>query len=366
MPNSSGRGVGLELRCVSHAYGKSVVLDRLSLSCEPGQFVAVVGPSGGGKTTLLNVVAGFVEPQEGHVLFDGMDVTGVPVHKRNLGVVFQSYALFPNMSALENVMFPLVERKVVRGERESRAMKALELVGLAERAAYRPGQLSGGQQQRVGLARAIVHRPGLLLMDEPMGALEPSLRVTLQEEIRRIHREFGVTVIYVTHDPQEALELADLVAVVDKGRVGQIGLPAEVWTRPTTRFVARALGECNVIPGRLEGLRTFVPDGGSVPYDVRPRPDLSGGSSAWLLVRPERMRLQACDETEAAEIGGNGFVGTVERVDFGGNTRRVHVVRGEGLETVVVTQLGAEGFGREVGGRVMVRWKAEDCWVVGE
>lgn len=358
-------GVALEIEAVSHSFGDTPVLRGVSLSCGPGKFVALVGPSGGGKTTLLNVVAGFVRPLSGRVLFDGTDVTHTAVHRRNLGVVFQSYALFPHMTALENVMFPLEERKVPREERAVRAKDALEAVGLGEKAGSRPGQLSGGQQQRVGLARAIVHRPGLLLMDEPMGALEQSLRSTLQEEIRRVHLEYGVTVLYVTHDPREALLLADVVAVVRSGRLEQAGPPLELWQRPVNSFVARALGECNVIAGKVDMAGSFVARGGLGPLatSVSNRP--SAQRESLLLVRPESLKVDLAVSAGVARPDCNSCVGTVGRVDFAGATRRAHVSV-EGLGTLVSTELSSAAAELRKGDLARVQWRIEDCLTVDE
>lgn len=358
-------GVALEIEAVSHSFGDTPVLRGVSLSCSPGQFVALVGPSGGGKTTLLNVVAGFVRPLSGRVLFDGRDVTRTAVHRRNLGVVFQSYALFPHMTALQNVMFPLEERKVLREERVRRAKEALEAVGLGEKAGSRPGELSGGQQQRVGLARAIVHRPGLLLMDEPMGALEQSLRSTLQEEIRRVHVEYGVTVLYVTHDPREALLLADVVAVVRSGRLEQAGPPLELWERPANSFVARALGECNLIAGKVDAAGSFVANGGLGPFATSCLDRGAARKQALLLVRPESVKVDL--DVSAAEPGPecNSCLGTVVRTDFAGATRRAHVSV-DGLGTLVSTALSSAAADLRTGDLARVQWRRQDCLTVDE
>lgn len=365
MSEKRGPGVALQIEAVSHAYGKAPVLSGVTLTCEPGQFVALVGPSGGGKTTLLNVVAGFVRPRQGRIWFDGKDVTGVAVHGRNLGVVFQSYALFPHMTALENVMFPLAARRVPRADSLRRAQAALEAVGLGDKAGSRPGALSGGQQQRVGLARAIVHRPGLLLMDEPMGALERSLRATLQEEIRRVHDEYGMTVLYVTHDPTEALLLADVIAVVRDGRLEQAGRPREVWDRPVNSFVARALGECNIITGMVKRPGSFVSTTGAGPFASSGGDGSAVQKQAVLLVRPESVRLNVDVAAEGLGPGWNTCVGSVERIDFAGNVRRVYT-KVSGVGTVVSAELSCSSPELSVGDAVRVEWRVADCLVVNE
>ena len=335
MSDDRSTGVEVEVRSVWKRYGDFTALRDVSLRVAAGQFVSVLGPSGGGKTTLLNTIAGFVAPSEGAVLFDGHAMAGVPVYRRNLGVVFQSYALFPHMTALENVMFPLVERRVPTDERRRRSFDALRLVGLEERGDRRPSELSGGQQQRVALARAIVFEPGLLLMDEPLGALERTLRASLQTEIKRIHRQLGATVLYVTHDPQEALELSDVIAVMHDGGLEQVGSPQELWTSPVSQFVALALGECNA-------------------FEAGNYQEASG--HVFVLVRPERMVVVPLEE-RSENRGGDSFLvdGRVTDVDFSGSTRRL-VIESAQLGRIVVTELVRRGKEVQRGDAVVVSW----------
>ncbi|MDA0638730.1 ABC transporter ATP-binding protein [Nonomuraea sp. MCN248] len=277
----------VEFRGLRRVFGKTVTLDGLDLTVEPGQFVALLGPSGCGKTTALRCVAGFERPDSGAVLVDGKDITDVPANKRDAGMVFQSYSLFPNLNARDNVAFGLRVRRVAAATRRARADELLELVGLPGHADRYPHQLSGGQQQRVALARALALEPRVLLLDEPLSALDAKVRVALREEIRRLQLGLGITTIFVTHDQEEALSIADRVAVLRDGRLEQAGPPAEVYDRPATPFVAEFVGTMNHLPGRLAGdgkvtvLGQTLPVDGAVPAD----PDVH------VLVRPEAVQV---------------------------------------------------------------------------
>ncbi|MFN8186100.1 MAG: ABC transporter ATP-binding protein [Gaiellales bacterium] len=242
----------LSLDRVTKRYGSICACDQVSLEVQAGEFVTLLGPSGSGKTTTLRIVAGFVRPDEGNVVLDERDLTLLPPHKRDIGMVFQHYALFPHMTAGDNVAFPLKMRGVKGSERRQRAQKALELVHLAGLDNRFPSQLSGGQQQRVALARAIVFSPTLLLMDEPLGALDKKLREALQLEISHLSRRLGGTVVYVTHDQEEALAMSDRIAIYNEGRIEQIGTGQELYERPASLFVASFMGESNIFTGRLE------------------------------------------------------------------------------------------------------------------
>ncbi len=237
---------------ISKRYGSTVALDDVSLRIGRGQFVTLLGPSGSGKTTLLMVIAGFVAADSGQVLLDGRPVGHLPPEKRAFGMVFQGYALFPHLSVAENVAFPLRVRRVARAEIAERVAAALDMVQLGGLAERMPRQLSGGQQQRVALARALVFRPSLLLLDEPLSALDKNLRVSMQEELRALHERLGLTFVYVTHDQQEALSLSDEVAILHRGRLVQVGQPAALYERPVSRFVAGFLGRSNFWPGTVE------------------------------------------------------------------------------------------------------------------
>ncbi|MFT3905016.1 MAG: ABC transporter ATP-binding protein [Steroidobacteraceae bacterium] len=241
----------IEFQDVVRRYGQVKAVDAVSLSVESGEFFAMLGPSGSGKTTCLRLIAGFEAPDAGRVLLDGVDVTTTPPSERDVNTVFQDYALFPHMSVLENVAYGLRVRGVALAERRQRAMAALDMVKLAQLAQRRPAQLSGGQRQRVALARALVNRPRVLLLDEPLGALDLKLREAMQLELRTLQRQLGITFVFVTHDQGEALSMADRVAVFNSGRIEQLAAPRELYTRPATAFVARFVGGANVAEGEL-------------------------------------------------------------------------------------------------------------------
>jgi putative spermidine/putrescine transport system ATP-binding protein len=308
---AAGGGAPVSLQEVSRSFGAVRALNGLSLEIAPGELVALLGPSGCGKTTALRILAGFETADSGTVTVDGKDIAPVPPAKRDMGMVFQSYSLFPNMSALQNVGFGLRMRKMGAADRRRRAREQLELVGLAAQASQFPHQLSGGQQQRVALARALAIQPRVLLLDEPLSALDAKVRLQLREQIRSLQQRLGITTLFVTHDQEEALSMADRVGVMKEGTLEQVAAPAELYTRPATAFVAEFVGTMNRIPGELtvsgqvsalgtvtgvQSSCTGVPPG---PVDV--------------LVRPEGLRI-------AAITGGNGivthrtFLGSVTRV----------------------------------------------------
>src|SRR6201995_4556448 len=246
------RGTTVEYREVRRVFGAMSALDGLDLTIQPGELLALLGPSGCGKTTALRMLAGFDHPTSGQVLVDGKDISRTPANKRDMGMVFQSYSLFPTMSATDNVAFGLRMRKISAGERRSRAAELLELVALGEHTAKYPHQMSGGQQQRVALARALAVRPRVLLLDEPLSALDAKVREQLRDEIRRIQLELGVTTVFVTHDQEEALSIADRVGVMRSGRLEQCAPPAVLYDRPATPFVAEFVGTMNRLPGQTE------------------------------------------------------------------------------------------------------------------
>ena len=262
----SGPQPDIQLRGITKRFGDLVAVDAIDLDVVRGEFLALLGPSGCGKTTTLRMIAGFEEPTEGQILLGGKDVVGVPPNKRDVNTVFQQYALFPHMTVVENVAYGLKQRGESKAERRRKALEGLELVHLAERAEARPAQLSGGQQQRVALARAIVMHPRVLLLDEPLGALDLKLRKAMQVELKRIQREVGITFIVVTHDQEEAMAMADRIAVMHEGRVDQLGRPSEIYDAPATPFVADFIGDMNHLQGTLEragagGLAVTLPSG---------------------------------------------------------------------------------------------------------
>ena len=338
----------IELRGLRKQFGGGVVaLDRLDLDVASGEFVSLLGPSGCGKTTALRIVAGFELPDEGEVLVDGADVLHLPASRRNMGMVFQSYSLFPNMSAKSNVEYPLRIRRQPRAERDRRARELLGLVGLAKQVDRYPHQLSGGQQQRVALARALAHEPGVLLLDEPLSALDAKVRVQLREEVRRIQLELGITTLYVTHDQEEALSISDRVAVMSEGRVEQVGTPAEVYAHPRTAFVASFVGTVNRLEARVVSSVERTVRCGEVVLTVAADVfDHSDGSSVALYLRPEDVGLRPTLNGDGGGGGGgdNGLPGRVRSVTFLGPVTRVGVDCGLGALVADVSSETALGL----------------------
>ncbi len=347
----------LSLTAVSKRYGDVVAVDRVSVDVAGGEFLTLLGPSGSGKTTTLQIVAGFVRPDRGTVVLDGRDLTGVPPHRRNIGMVFQNYALFPHMTVADNVAFPLESRRLPRAEVRRRVGEALETVRLGGLAARMPRQLSGGQQQRVALARAIVFRPPILLMDEPLGALDKKLRERLQLEIMEISRGLGVTVIYVTHDQEEALFMSHRIAVYHGGRIEQLGTPDELYERPVSAFVAGFVGDSNMFTGRVDdGVGEPVLMDGRWPIRLGTRRSgLQAGARMTVVVRPERLRVNA----PGASVGAARAVtiaGRVREAIYLGSVRK-YVIDLEGDRRVTARVQTSDATGDlAAGASVEVSW----------
>jgi putative spermidine/putrescine transport system ATP-binding protein len=345
----------LILEGLAKSYRETTVVRGVDLAVRSGEFISMLGPSGCGKTTVLRMIAGLIAPSAGRVLIDGKDVTPLPAHKRRLGLVFQSYALFPHLTVFDNVAFGL-RRQGLRGEAlKSRVVAALELARLSALAERLPRQLSGGQQQRVALARSIAPQPSLLLLDEPLSNLDAALRDEMQFEIKRLQRELAITSLFVTHDQSEALSLSDRVCVMDQGVVQQIGAPEDIYHRPANGFVAGFIGRSNRLRGRVEtvngeGARVRLPDGGAlISADRRQRV----GAEVDVIVRRQAVRLATNNDAE-------GVAGAVVMRSFSG-ARVEHLVRlNDGTELIAESDSGAAHADPPIGAAVSVlvdpRW----------
>jgi spermidine/putrescine transport system ATP-binding protein len=328
--------IDVELIDVVKRFGEVSAVDRVSLQIKSGEFFSLLGPSGCGKTTTLRLLAGFEQPTSGRIMIQGRDVAGVPAHHRNVNTVFQSYALFPHMTVEQNVAFGLEARKTPREHVATRVAEALELVRLKGFEARRPRQMSGGQQQRVALARALVNHPAVLLLDEPLGALDLKLRKEMQSELKSLQERVGITFIYVTHDQGEALTMSDRIAVMSRGKVLQCATPVEIYEHPNCRFVADFIGESNFLPGTVletgSNLVTVKLNNGSTVRAQR-RGDYRPDQTVSVAVRPERVRLS---ETASAN-GLNCISGSVRRIIYLGTATRYEIGLPDG-STIMVDQ----------------------------
>jgi putative spermidine/putrescine transport system ATP-binding protein len=334
-------------------------VDHIDLTIEPGEFITLLGPSGSGKTTTLNMIVGFTEPTSGSIRLNGRDISRMPPYKRNFGMVFQNYALFPHLTVAQNVAFPLRERKVPAAETARLVGEALSLVDLDGMDNRRPHELSGGQQQRVALARAVVFSPSVLLLDEPLSALDRKLRQSLQREIKRLHDELGLTFVFVTHDQDEAMTLSDRIAIFDHGRIVALGTPADLYHRPTSRFVARFLGESNVFAGRRVAPDVYA------WHDRKWAVSGAGpdGADQALIVRPERLAV-AFDEA-SVPAGANTAPAVVTDVSFYGTYHRIELAFGDDSVGCAVLPVGAPAA-VDPGARVIAHWRPEDQVLVSE
>jgi spermidine/putrescine transport system ATP-binding protein len=350
-------------------FGEAVAVDHINLEVRDGEFFSLLGPSGCGKTTTLRMIGGFEEPTSGLIELQGQDVTWLPPYKRNVNTVFQSYALFPHLTIFENVAFGLRRRKVSNSEIKSRVTEMLRLVELPGYEQRKPTQISGGQAQRVALARALVNKPAVLLLDEPLGALDLKLRRQMQVELKRIQQEVGITFIYVTHDQEEAMTMSDRIAVMNSGRYEQLGDPESLYERPATRFVAGFLGISNLLPGDVEGS-----DGGYATVrladDSRvraPMASTNGHVRVNVGVRPEKIRLR--EASEAAPSGHNELTGVVKDASYLGVSTQYQVEARGGARLTVYEQNVERATKAELwapGEAVRMTWSPDHSFIVKE
>jgi spermidine/putrescine transport system ATP-binding protein len=348
--------LAVELLQVSKSYKSYQALYDLSLGIERGEFFSLLGPSGCGKTTTLRLIAGFEEPTAGQVKIDGQSVAGLPAYRRNVNTVFQSYSLFPHMSIFENVAFGLRRRGMAKAEVKQKVGKSLEMVHLSDKIGGRIQQLSGGQQQRVALARALVNEPAVLLLDEPMAALDSKLRKDMRSELKRLQKSLGITFVLVTHDQEEALTMSDRLAVMQAGRLEQVCQPREIYDSPATRFVAEFIGHSNFLPVKVQQIcngRTQV-EGQAGNFWVRTHASLVAGDAAEVSLRPERLEISLSQPQE----GSNVLTGTVTEIVFMGAVTRYRIALHHGQEVFSEQQSG-EGLEPVAGQSVYLSWQAE-------
>ena len=359
----------IELRNVTKRYGDLVANDHITLNVRRGELMTLLGPSGCGKTTALRCITGHNIPDEGEVWIDGQNVTDLPTHRRELGMVFQNFALFPHMTVFDNVGFPLMIRRMDKAERQEQVMAALQLIRMERYASHYPRQLSGGQQQRVGLARALVYRPKVLLLDEPLSNLDAKLREEMRFEIRDLIDRLGITAVYVTHDQAEALALSDRVAVMNAGCIEQVGTPDEIYECPQSRFVADFIGLSDFIEGTVSELRAeqgaAVIAASGLEILVPATPEMSPGQRVLLFTRPNDVDLlpvvSSAEPPAAHEGGANVFPGVVDKMTYLGDRNDYRVAVGEGLELRVQTD-GKVRF--NVGENVRVHLPVSLCRVI--
>jgi putative spermidine/putrescine transport system ATP-binding protein len=358
------RSHALQVRKLTKSYGNQKALDDVSMQVPRGQFVTLLGPSGSGKTTLLMAIAGFVTPSSGTILLNDRDITTLPPERRNFGMVFQGYALFPNMTVEENVWFPLRVRGISREDARVKVRTALDLVQLSHLAGRQPSQLSGGQQQRVALARALVFEPNLLLLDEPLSALDRQLRAELQWELRSLHRRLGVTFINVTHDQEEALSMSDEIVILRNGRIEQVGSPTDLYARPATSFAASFLGDSNFIRGRVTAKQesSFLIDVGQTSVVQAGSPQGAAiDDSIVLAIRPEKLTISAQKPAKA-----NTVQGTISDAKFQGATHHVQVTSADLGILIARISLGKAEGDLNVGSPVWIGWDPGDAVPVRE
>ncbi len=361
----------VELRDVTKRFGGVTAVDDVALQIEDGEFFSLLGPSGCGKTTTLRMIAGFAQPTSGEIYIAGQPVAGIPAYKRPVNTVFQNYALFPHMTVGQNVAFGLEMKKTPRPEIRQRVAEALALVQLGEMAERRPGQLSGGQQQRVALARALVNRPQVLLLDEPLGALDLKLRKAMQLELKQIQAEVGITFIYVTHDQEEALTMSDRIAVMDMGQVQQVGAPRDIYEHPTNRFVADFIGETNFVAATVTelGPPVRVQAGDAILQGIADGRQLRPGQAVTLTIRPEKIGLAPAGAVAATTDGPSNHVpGWIQEAIYIGTDTRYRVRLGETAVVFVRIQNYGSRYDQPfaVDDEVTVSWAVDNAQILTE
>ncbi len=362
---TAGSGTGsVKLAGVTKRFGSFEAVKDMDLDISDGEFFTMLGPSGCGKTTTLRMIAGFEQPTEGRVEIDGDNVAGLPAYKRPTNTVFQSYALFPHMTLEENVSYGLKRKKVGKAEVKKRVAEELERVGLSREAKRKPMQLSGGQQQRVALARALVNLPKVLLLDEPLGALDLKLRKGLQVQLKNIQRDVGITFVYVTHDQEEALTMSDRIAVMKAGRVEQVAGPEDVYERPETTFVAGFIGVSNLLPATAGSNEITLDSGATIPVEDASR--FSSGDRCYAVVRPEKLSVSSNTDTSSDRPSIDGIV---ESSQYLGNSTQMTVDVGDDVKMKVLVPNASEAERHELpggGSRVKLSWTSDNMHLVRE
>ncbi|WEK08073.1 MAG: ABC transporter ATP-binding protein [Candidatus Pseudomonas colombiensis] len=352
----------VSLRNLNKHYGDFAAVDDISLEIQDGEFLTFLGSSGSGKSTTLSMLAGFETPSSGEILVDGHSLVNVPPHKRDIGMVFQRYSLFPHLSVRDNIAFPLAIRKLAPAERERRVDAMLKLVQLEQFAHRRPSQLSGGQQQRVAIARALVYEPRILLMDEPLGALDKKLREDLQDELRQLHRRLGITIVYVTHDQEEAMRLSQRIAIFSHGKIVGLGSGYDLYQNPPNAFVASFLGNSNFLKLKAQGNGAASFEGQAL--SIRLTSGLHADQDVLLMVRPEKAQALSVQQAEQEPLapGWNQVSAKVQEVLFLGESQTCSVVT-DGGTAMTVKALSAAGMPLKAGDPVRVRWATADACV---
>jgi spermidine/putrescine ABC transporter ATP-binding subunit len=352
-------GSQLELINVSKFFGDVKAVDNVSLSIQHGEFLTLLGPSGSGKTTSLNMIAGFEIPDRGEILLENDDITTVAPNNRGIGMVFQNYALFPHMTVYDNIVFPLKMRKTPGNQAHQAVKETLELVKLPGFESRYPHQLSGGQQQRIALARAIVFKPKILLMDEPLGALDKKLRDHMRLEIKHLQESLDITVIYVTHDQEEALTMSDRIAIMNEGKIIQLNTPVALYESPANLFVAGFIGESNFLKGKIaetSGGRSAVETDEGLKVWVAKFNDASPGEDVSVAIRPEKIQILGADADDSNDIV-NRFIGRIEEIVYVGEARIYRVSLATGIIVDVKVQSGPTAQNFKIGGDITIGWR---------